>query len=221
MALRLPWLDENSLDFPPLDSALRHPDGLLAAGGDLSTPRLLEAYRRGIFPWYSEGEPILWWSPDPRTVIFPGQLHRSRSLDKFLKHQPFTYSRNQAFNEVMAACAAPRAGQQGTWITAEMSQAYGALHRQGHAQSLECWQDGILVGGIYGVVIGKCFFGESMFSRAPNASKAALVALDEHLLEQGFLLLDCQVSSPHLLSMGAREIPRREFVRWLERGIHG
>ncbi len=213
--MKLPWLNKHSLDFPDPSTALKEPNGLLAAGGDLSVERLLEAYRLGIFPWYSQGEPILWWSPDPRTVIYPGQLHISHSLRKDIRRQHFHFSYNQAFAEVMEACSLPRAKQAGTWITAEMKQAYLRLHKRGFAQSMECWQGENLVGGIYGVVLGRCFFGESMFSRVDNASKAAMVALDSRLQTQGFALLDCQVSSPHLLSMGAVEIPRREFVNLL------
>jgi len=212
MARRLPWLDENRLDFPDPESALKEPNGLLAIGGDLSPERLILAYGQGIFPWYSEGEPILWWSPDPRLVIFPGQLHISRSLRKTLSRQEFTFTYNRAFASVVRACSEPRARQSGTWITPEMQQAYIALHQQGFAQSLECWHGDTLVGGIYGVVLGKCFFGESMFSRVSDASKAVMVELDLYLQANNFILLDCQVSSAHLLSMGAVEISRQEFL---------
>jgi len=213
--LPLPWLNA-SLAFPDPETALKQPNGLLAAGGDLSVERLLLAYRQGIFPWYNEGEPILWWSPDPRTVIFPGHLHISRSLRKDLRQQNFRFSRNKAFKSVIEACSEPRAKQRGTWITQEMKNAYLRLHERGFAQSLECWQGEQLVGGIYGVVLGKCFFGESMFSRVDNASKAVMVELDKHLQAENFSLLDCQVSSPHVLSMGAVEIPRREFLQHLK-----
>lgn len=214
-SLSLPWLD-TSLAFPDPESALKQPNGLLAAGGDLSVERLLLAYRQGIFPWYNEGEPVLWWSPNPRTVIFPGHLHISRSLRKDLRKQNFRFSRNEAFKAVVEACSEPRPQQNGTWITQEMKNAYLRLHERGFAQSLECWQGEQLVGGIYGVVLGKCFFGESMFSRVDNASKAVMVELDKHLQAESFSLLDCQVSSPHVLSMGAVEIPRREFLQHLK-----
>jgi len=219
MARRLPWLDENRLDFPDPESTLKEPNGLLAIGGDLSPDRLILAYGQGIFPWYSEGEPILWWSPDPRLVIFPGQLHISRSLRKTLSQQKFTFTYNRAFADVVRACSEPRAKQSGTWITADMQQAYIALHQLGFAQSLECWQGDILVGGIYGIVLGKCFFGESMFSRVSDASKAVMVELDRYLQANNFILLDCQVSSAHLLSMGAVEISRQEFLRTIRQGL--
>jgi len=221
MATPLPWLDVHQLVFPDPEHALKEPDGLLAIGGDLSSERLLLAYRQGIFPWYSEGEPILWWSPDPRWVIFPGRLHISRSLQKILSRQPFTFTSNQAFADVIKACSEPRAKQAGTWITPEMQQAYLQLHEQGFAQSLECWQGDQLVGGIYGVVLGRCFFGESMFSRVSNASKAVMVELDSRLQARNFVLLDCQVRSAHLLSMGAEEISRREFLQYIREGLAG
>jgi len=213
MARRPPWLDENCLEFPDPETALTEPNGLLAIGGDLSPERLLIAYQQGIFPWYSDGEPILWWSPDPRLVIFPGQLHISRRLRKTLSQQTFSFTHNHAFADVVRACSEPRAKQSGTWITAEMQQAYIQLHQRGFAHSMECWQNNALVGGIYGVVLGKCFFGESMFSRVSDASKAVMVELDNFLQTNGFILLDCQVSSAHLLSMGAIEISRQEFLR--------
>lgn len=217
--MALPRLNERNLEFPDPETALREPNGLLAFGGDLSVPRLLNAYRQGIFPWYNEGSPVLWWSPDPRTVIFPGQLHISRSLRKLLKQQPFLFTYNQAFAEVIQACSDVRRKQSGTWITADMQRAYIQLHKQGYAQSLECWQDDKLVGGIYGVVLGKCFFGESMFSRVSNASKAVMVELDRYLRVHDFILLDCQVSSAHVLSMGAVEIPRRQFLQYIHQGL--
>jgi leucyl/phenylalanyl-tRNA--protein transferase len=219
MARPLPWLDDTQLEFPDPKTALKEPNGLLAVGGDLSCERLLRAYRQGIFPWYSEGEPILWWSPDPRVVIFPGHLHISRSLKKTLSQQKFTFTYNRAFADVIRACSEPRAKQSGTWITPKMQEAYIQLHQRGFAQSLECWQGNKLVGGIYGVVLGKCFFGESMFSRVSNASKAVLVELDSHLQTQGFILLDCQVSSDHILSMGAVEIPRQHFLQYIRKGL--
>lgn len=219
MAKPLPWLDDNYLEFPDPETALKEPNGLLAVGGDLSCERLLLAYRQGIFPWYSEGEPILWWSPDPRLVIFPGQLHISRSLKKTLLQQRFTFTYNQAFADVVKACSEPRAKQSGTWINADMQKAYIALHQRGFAQSLECWLDHQLVGGIYGLVLGKCFFGESMFSRVSNASKAVMAELDALLQKNEFILLDCQVSSPHIVSMGAVEIPRRLFLQYVSQGL--
>lgn len=219
MPIRLPWLSEHSLDFPDPRSALKEPNGLLAAGGDLSVVRLLSAYRKGIFPWYSEGEPILWWSPDPRTVIFPGQFHRSRSLEKFLRKNPFTYRWNSAFPEVMQACSEPRPHQPTTWLSPEMKAAYLQLHQLGYAHSIECWKDQHLVGGLYGVVLGRCFFGESMFSRIDNASKAVMAELDRELQRRHFLLLDCQVHSPHLQSLGAVQIPRELFLRTIEQGL--
>ncbi len=175
--IKLPWLTDE-LVFPDPETALTEPNGLLAAGGDLSIERLLLAYRRGIFPWYSHGEPILWWSPDPRTVIFPGQLHISKSLQKTLRQQKFVITFDQAFADVIEACRQPRPTQPTTWITTEMKQAYIELHKAGHAHSVECWQGDNLVGGIYGVGLGKCFFGESMFSTVTNASKVAIVTLE-------------------------------------------
>ena len=211
--IQLHWLDADpNAPFPPLEQALRDPDGLLAAGGDLSPPRLLNAYRHGVFPWYSEGEPILWWSPDPRCVLYPDRLKISRSLRKTLKKQPFELRLDSAFAEVMQACAQPRADQSGTWITYDMFQAYVHMHELGYAHSVECWRDGELVGGLYGMAIGRVFFGESMFSRVTDASKVALVYLCQHLLAQGFKLIDSQVYTPHLASLGAEMIPRSRFA---------
>jgi leucyl/phenylalanyl-tRNA--protein transferase len=222
-ALALPWLTDE-LAFPHPDFALAEPNGLLCAGGDLSVERLLFAYRHGIFPWYNKGEPILWWSPDPRCVIFPGQLHVSRSLLKLLRKPLFNFSFDRAFVDVIEACRQPRRSQQlqqahHTWITDEMKDAYIALHQRGYAHSVECWQDKTLVGGIYGVVLGKCFFGESMFSIASNASKAVLVELDQLLQQNHFVLLDCQVSSSHVMSMGAVEIPRQQFLQLIDEAV--
>ncbi len=204
-------------DFPSPEEALAEPAGLLAAGGDLSPGRLLAAYRQGIFPWYSCGEPILWWSPDPRCVLFPGQLHLSRRLRRTLDSGRFRLSVDTAFDRVIAGCAAPRAGQEGTWITPEMIRAYTALHRAGHAHSIEVWQGNELAGGLYGVAIGQAFFAESMFHRVRDASKVALAGLCERLLQWGYGLIDCQVESAHLRRMGARTIPRAEFLSRLER----
>ena len=210
----IPWL-ENDQPFPPVHHALREPNGLLAAGGDLSIPRLLQAYRRGIFPWYSEGQPFLWWSPEPRMVLRPADVAVSRSLRKRLRNASAEIRTDMAFGEVLSACAAPRAGQAGTWITPEMAMAYTALHHAGYAHSVETWANGALVGGLYGVSIGRMFFGESMFSRAPDASKIALVHLARQLERWKFGLIDCQMATPHLASLGAREIPRAEFMRML------
>jgi leucyl/phenylalanyl-tRNA--protein transferase len=210
---RLP--DDNR--FPPVEHAVK--SGLLAVGGDLSPERLLAAYREGIFPWYAEGEPILWWSPDPRFVLLPDELRISRSMRQFLKKGLVRITFDQDFRGVIAACQKPRPGQDGTWITEEMQEAYCALHALGYAHSVEVWQDGALAGGLYGVSLGRAFFGESMFSIMPNASKAALITLVEHLRERGFDLIDCQVETPHLGSLGARLIPRREFRELLNASL--
>jgi leucyl/phenylalanyl-tRNA--protein transferase len=203
-------------DFPPLEKALRRPNGLLAAGGDLSAARLLAAYRRGIFPWYSAGEPILWWSPDPRMVLFTRELKVPRSLAKRVRNAGFRVTADCAFASVIDACSEPRAGQTGTWITAEMKAAYVDLHRLGYAHSVEIWLDAALAGGLYGVAIGRMFFGESMFSRVRDASKVALVHLVAQLGQWSFELIDCQMRTPLLTSLGARELPRTEFARRVE-----
>jgi leucyl/phenylalanyl-tRNA--protein transferase len=212
------WIarDVISEEFPDVDEALAEPNGLLAVGGDLSSQRLLSAYRRGIFPWYGEGQPILWWSPDPRCVLFPEDLKVSRSLRATLRKGRFQVSVDRAFREVMAGCAGPRRGQPGTWVTPELIEAYDRLHRLGYAHSVECWRDGRLVGGLYGVALGRVFFGESMFSREADASKVCLVHLVSHLREQDFRLIDCQVPTPHLESLGAVTIPRTRFIKILE-----
>ncbi|MGQ9424546.1 leucyl/phenylalanyl-tRNA--protein transferase [Gilvimarinus sp. F26214L] len=209
--IHLPWLAADSLEFPPPEQALPEPNGLLAAGGDLSPARLLEAYRQGIFPWYEEGQPILWWTPEPRTILRPGAVHISRSLRKVLRRREFTVTADECFAQVIAACAEPRDGVSGTWITPEMNQAYKDLHRLGHAHSIEVWRNGELVGGLYGVSIGQAFFGESMFSRCSNASKIALVHLAHQLEQWNFGVIDCQIESEHLLSMGAENVPRTVF----------
>ena len=198
--------------FPPVEKALKEPAGLLCAGADLSPARLLDAYRRGIFPWYSRGEPILWWSPDPRMVLHCDELKVARSLAKSVRNKGYEVRVDTAFAEVLAGCAT-RA--EGTWLGAEMRSAYLALHRMGHAHSFETWQGGRLVGGLYGVAIGRMYYGESMFSRATDASKVALVALVRELKARGFPLIDCQMNTPLLASLGAREIPRRDFLRAL------
>ncbi|HVL36829.1 MAG TPA: leucyl/phenylalanyl-tRNA--protein transferase [Burkholderiales bacterium] len=208
----LAWLERDD-PFPRVERALKHPNGLLAAGGDLSVERLLAAYRCGIFPWYSDGQPPLWWSPDPRMVLFCDELKVSRSLAKSVRNKGYEVRVDTAFGEVLAGCAAPRRGEPGTWLGADMRSAYERLHREGHAHSFETWQGGALVGGLYGVALGRMFFGESMFSRATDASKVALVALVEELRRRGFPLIDCQMHTPLLESLGAREIPRRAFLR--------
>jgi len=214
----IPWLRGNA-PFPPVEKALKSPNGLLCAGGDLSPERIIAAYSRGIFPWFSEGDPILWWSPDPRMVLFPDELRVSRSLRKSVERGAYETRVDTAFREVIAQCAAPREGQAGTWIVPEMVAAYTVLHDRGFAHSVESWQDGELVGGLYGISLGRVFFGESMFSRAPDASKVALVRLVERLRAQGCDLIDCQQATPHLASLGAREIPRAEFARLVQDSI--
>jgi leucyl/phenylalanyl-tRNA--protein transferase len=214
--MTLPWLDPERIAFPPAEAALADPNGLLAAGGALSADWLQAAYRRGIFPWYEEGQPILWWNPDPRLVLFPDRLHVSRSLQKLIRKSPYVLTMDKDFPAVMAACAAPRRDSAGTWITAEMEQAYTELHRRGMAHSVEVWQGETLVGGLYGVALGRVFFGESMFSRRDNASKLAFVALVEQLQAWGFSLIDCQVDSEHLRSLGAEEIARHHFLELLD-----
>ena len=201
--------------FPSTDQALEQPPGLLAVGGDLSPTRLINAYRQGIFPWYSDEQPILWWSPAPRCVIYPDAVHVSRRLRRRYNQGQFTLSVDQVFSEVIEACAAPRQDYEGTWITAEMKSAYIRLHEMGVAHSIEVRIDDELAGGIYGLALGSVFFGESMFSKREDTSKIALVALCRQLQEWDFTLLDCQVSNPHLLSMGADEITREDFERYL------
>lgn len=198
--------------FPPVEDALQEPNGLLCAGGDLSPARLLSAYRHGIFPWYSPGEPILWWSPDPRMVLFPASIKISRSLAKTLRHGDHEIRLDTSFPQVMAECAAPRDGQAGTWISDAMQLAYTRLHELGHAHSVETWRNGELTGGLYGVALGRVFYGESMFSRESNASKIALAHLCRFLQQQGYALIDCQMKTPHLASLGASEIPRTRFI---------
>ena len=210
----LKWLERDD-PFPPPASALKNPNGLLCAGGDLSPGRLLTAYRQGIVPWYSGDEPILWWSPDPRMTLFCEELRVSRSLAKNLRNKGFEVTIDTAFAEVIKACSEPRGGESGTWLGGEMRSAYLALHRAGHAHSFETWRDGKLVGGLYGVAIGRMYYGESMFSRAADASKVALVALVAELRARGFPMIDCQQRTPLLASLGAREIPRRQFLRRL------
>lgn len=214
----IPWLSAE-LDFPPAASALAEPvgpNGLLAAGGDLSPPRLLAAYMQGIFPWYSPGEPILWWSPDPRMVLYPEEVKLSRSLAKTLRNSAYNVRFDTVFSATISACAnKPRTGQSGTWISPEMMAAYEKLHHLGYAHSVETWIDGELVGGLYGIAIGRAFYGESMFSHVRDASKIALAHLCAYLKQQEFGIIDCQMKTNHLVSLGARLIPRSDFVATL------
>lgn len=212
----LDWLTKNSLDFPPLERALRQPDGLLAMGGDLSAQRLVAAYRHGCFPWYSQGQPLMWWSPDPRTVLFPQELHIPRSLKKTLRSDRFRVTYDQQFSAVIQACAEPRHSSPGTWITAEMQKAYIELHQLGHAHSVEVWQQNQLVGGLYGISIGRLFFGESMFAHQADASKVGFVTLVQELQHTGFALIDCQMPTEHLARFGARSISRHSFAQYLQ-----
>ena len=210
----IPWLEAGD-PFPPVERALEEPNGLLAAGADLLVPRLLEAYQNGIFPWYSEGQPVLWWSPDPRMVLIPSELKLSHSLRKRITKRDYEIRADTAFETVIRACAEPRPGREGTWITGGMAAAYTALYRAGHAHSVETWIGGELAGGLYGVALGRMFYGESMFTRAPDASKIALAHLVRQLERRGCGMVDCQMKTAHLARFGAREIPRREFMRKL------
>lgn len=214
----IPWLGSEP-GFPPDTQALAEPNGLLAAGGSLSPPWLLAAYRRGIFPWFSEGEPILWWTPDPRLVLVPDEVHVSHSLRKTLRRQRFEVRTDTAFGAVLRACAAPRAPGLGTWITPAMQAAYLRMHELGHAHSVECWREGRLVGGLYGMALGRVFFGESMFALETDASKVALAHLARLLSERGYAIIDCQMTTAHLQSMGARELSRAQFVATLTRWV--
>ena len=215
MVLRPYWIERDASpdEFPNVEHALAEPNGLLAAGGDLSPPRLLAAYRRGIFPWYSEGQPILWWCPDPRAVLCPDEMKVSRSLRKTIRRGHFRITTDMAFPKVVERCAAPRRDETGTWITEEMKNAYIRLHRLGYAHSVECWHEDGLVGGLYGIALGRVFFGESMFSQMNDVSKVALT----HLRELDFELIDCQVPSGHLARLGAKNMDRRAFLRLLDR----
>lgn len=211
------WIDpyDDEAPFPSVDKALRDPDGLLAVGGSLSTKRLLEAYRSGIFPWYNKGQPILWWSPDPRSVLFPERIKVSRSLRKSLKKGTFRVTMDTDFHGVIQSCAGTRRGSRGTWITPAMLQAYCRLYDLGLAHSVEAWCDGTLVGGLYGVGLGRMFFGESMFSHMTDASKVAFVHFVRQLQAWGYGLIDCQIRSEHLVSLGAEDVMRREFIALL------
>jgi leucyl/phenylalanyl-tRNA--protein transferase len=215
------WLapDDPPERFPPPQRALKDPPGRLAAGGDLSCERLLAAYRRGIFPWFSPGQPVLWWSPDPREVLFPNEFHCSRSLARTLRRQELACANDVDFTAVIDACAAPRASSPGTWITPEMRSAYCLLHARGIAHSIEVRRDGALVGGLYGVRVGRVFCGESMFSRETDGSKVAMAALVRQCLVDGTALIDCQVPSPHLRTLGSRPIPRSDFLDLLAAGL--
>ncbi len=219
METLLYWIAEQrtTCGFPAAEQALEEPDGLLAIGGDLGSRRLLEAYRHGIFPWYDSTQPILWWSPNPRSVLFPEGLVISRSLRRSLKRCAYEITIDRSFPEVIQACAEPRKDAQGTWLTPAMIDAYTALHREGHAHSIEAWNDDRLIGGLYGICIGRVFFAESMFNRRPDASKICLVRLAQHLLAWDFKLIDCQVHSQHIERLGARRIPRSRFIAMLDR----
>ena len=216
---KLYWVKQNCLanDFPAASDALREPDGLLAIGGDLSTARLLDAYLKGIFPWFNDGQPILWWTPDPRCVMEPTGIRISRSLTKRLRKNEYTTTCNRAFEDVLEGCAAARKGVADTWITREIKLAYYQLHQQGYAHSVECWHENSLIGGLYGIALGKVFFGESMFSRRSDASKVALVHLVQQLELRQFRLIDCQVHSKHLQMLGAKPIKRELFLDILHR----
>ncbi len=211
------WLSERDSPqaFPPVERALSEPDGLLAAGGDLSPPRLLEAYRRGIFPWYSRGQPILWWCPDPRAVLRPARLKVSRSLAKAIRNRGFETRINGAFRDVLRFCGSTELRPGGTWLSPEMRAAYLRLHKLGYAHSVETWLDNRLVGGLYGVALGEVFFGESMFSLERDASKVALKRLCDELIRRGYQLIDCQMATAHLISLGAELIPRVDFIEAL------
>jgi leucyl/phenylalanyl-tRNA---protein transferase len=215
----IPWLRSDS-SFPPITTALHEPNGLLAAGGDLSVERLLAAYERGIFPWYSEGQPILWWSPDPRMVLYVDEFRVARSLRKTVARKRFEIRIDADFPAVIRGCAAPRDTHGGTWITSPMLRAYLRLHEQGFAHSVEAWRDGHLAGGLYGVTIGRMFFGESMFAREPDASKIALVHLVARLQQAGCPLIDCQQETAHLARFGARPVPRAQFADEIGRLVH-
>jgi leucyl/phenylalanyl-tRNA--protein transferase len=214
----IPWLDARD-PFPPVDEALVEPNGLLAAGGDLSPERLLDAYAHGIFPWFNEDDPVLWWSPDPRMALFPRDLHISRSLRRRIRSGHYSVTFDRAFDAVMEGCAAPRRFQNGTWITDDMPIAYRRLAQLGFAHSVEAWKGNELVGGLYGVALGRVFYGESMFSRRTDGSKVALAYLTRQLDRWKFVLIDCQMATGHLASLGAREIPRHDFVSYVRTGI--
>lgn len=212
---KLYWLDDNDHWFPDPTTALEDPNGLVAVGGDLSPERILAAYKKGIFPWFNPGDPILWWSPNPRTVVYPDKLHISKSLRKTLRKAGYKVTFDNCFEAVMRACAAPRSYADGTWITDEIIAGYCALHRRGFAHSVEVWQEGILVGGLYGIALGRVFFGESMFSHATDSSKVGFANLVRQLQAWNFQVIDCQVANEHLFTLGATEIPREDFQQLL------
>jgi len=212
-----PWIEDDT-PFPPVESADTH--GILAIGGELTTDRLLDAYSRAIFPWYDEGQPVIWWSPDPRFVLFPRNLCVSKTMRQVLRRGVFEIRFDTAFRDVISSCAeTPRRHERGTWITPDMIDAYCELHRQGYAHSVEAWRGGKLVGGLYGVSLGGVFFGESMFTRESNASKAAFITLVGKLINKGFTLIDSQVHTGHLASLGAEEIPRTRYLELLTEGL--
>ena len=213
------WI-ESALDFPAVNTALAEPNGLLCVGADLAPQTIIAAYSRGIFPWFSDNQPILWWSPDPRMVLFPAEFKVSKSLAKTVNRKLFEIRFDSAFAEVISACSEPRQQGGGTWIVAEMQVAYAQLHALGVAHSIESWRDGKLVGGLYGLALGRMFFGESMFARETDASKVALVALVDKLKRDGFELIDCQQETGHLASFGARPIARDNFLQWLKELIN-
>lgn len=215
--INLHWLDETDLDFPDIESALDDPDGLLAVGGDLSSDRLLSAYSQGIFPWYQDEQPILWWSPSTRMALLPADLYISSSMRKLLRRQTFRVTFDTAFADVIGQCSSVREAFPGTWITVEMQAAYCRLHNMGVAHSVEVWHGDTLAGGLYGIAMGQLFFGESMFSLEANASKIALIALTRQLQRWGYQIIDCQVPSEHLRSLGARDISRQRFQEYLLR----
>jgi leucyl/phenylalanyl-tRNA--protein transferase len=218
--LNISWLTADKDNFPGVDNALEEPNGLLAAGGDLSPERLINAYSKGIFPWFDDDQPILWWSPNPRAIIIPNQLHCSRSMKKTIRKSTLHYTFDQAFNDVIQLCGSVREHNQGTWITAEMRAAYQQLHHHGYAHSIEIWNKQELVGGLYGVAIGKVFFGESMFSLLADTSKMAMLAIAIHLDKCGYKLIDCQVENDHLFTMGAVLMTRDDFIKSLINLVH-
>lgn len=213
------WLNPSKAEFPPLSGALQQPNGLLALGGRLNSQFLIAAYRHGCFPWYSEGQPLMWWSPNPRTVLLPEKLHVPRSLKKRMRQSPYHVTYDQAFEQVIAACAEPRANQPRTWITQAIQDAYSDLHRLGYAHSVEVWHDSNLVGGLYGIAMGQLFFGESMFARMSDASKIGFVTLVNDLQASGFVLIDCQMPTEHLHRFGAEEISRERFSDYLKKHL--
>jgi leucyl/phenylalanyl-tRNA---protein transferase len=221
--IRLHWLDPRNprQPFPPPQLAMRDPNGLLAIGGDLSVARLINAYSQGIFPWYNPDEPILWWCPDPRAVLAPADFHVSRSLARRLRKPDYAVTLDRAFARVLEACSAPRARGRGTWLGAEMKHAYQTLHERGHAHSVEVWRHGTLIGGLYGVSLGRVFYGESMFSQATDGSKIAMHHLCRQLAAWDFALMDCQISSAHLATLGASEVPRERFLAILREAVAG